>query len=101
MLSRSRSRSRRSKQLADASCVASSRFMRGGIGFAVGGMIGGMIGGGIMLAVVAQQTNGIFATVTNAPTIASTTETMGLVAMGLGLVGAMGGAAIGAYKPEC
>jgi hypothetical protein len=75
--------------LGDAACSTSPRWVRGSIGFLIGGVLGGMVGGAIALSQldIGQPI--------------STVKRMALISSGVTAIGAIGGLWIGAAKPEC
>lgn len=83
-------------QLGDAACSTSPRWLRGGIGFLLGGVIGSMIGGGLAVAVTTAKADvtAPFATV-------ATARRWWLIGSGITTLTALGGLWIGAAKPEC
>ena len=86
----------RQRNFGDATCSTSPRWVRGGVGFLIGGLLGGMIGGGIVLAVTTSQFE------LTAPIEAvQRAKNMALVASSITILGAVGGLAIGAWKQEC
>jgi hypothetical protein len=70
--------------------------VRGGLGALIGGVLGSMIGGGVALAVTTTQ-----ADITSPIRTFAIGRTMILVASGITILGAVGGLAVGASKPEC
>jgi len=89
-------RQRRGHNFGDAACSHTSRVVRGGVGALIGGVIGGMIGGGVALAVTTSQFE-----VAHPIETVKRAKTMGLVAMGIAVLGAVGGLMAGSAKPEC
>jgi hypothetical protein len=87
---------KRNSALGDSSCSHTSRVVRGGLGALIGGVLGSMIGGGIALAVTTTQ-----ADITAPIATFKLGRTMILVASGVTILGAVGGLAVGAAKPEC
>jgi len=93
---RHNSRFRRRASFGDASCSNTPRVVRGGLGFLIGGMLGGMLGGG--LAVAASTLN---ADITAPVETVTRFKHWALIGSGVAIVGAIGGLAVGAAKPEC
>jgi uncharacterized protein DUF5661 len=85
------------RQFGAASCSTSPRWVRGGVGFLIGGMLGGMIGGGLALAVATSKLE----TTTATTDAVKRVRNMALIASGVSVLGAVGGLAVGAWKPEC
>lgn len=84
------------QSIGNASCSTSPRWVRGGVGFLLGGVLGSMIGGGIALAVTTTQFD------ISAPIDAvKRARNMALVATGVAVLGAAAGLTVGAWKPEC
>ncbi len=81
--------------LGGSTCSNSPRWMRGGIGFLLGGMIGGMIGGGVAFATT--MTGDITEPITTFRRVRTAT----LIGTGITILGAVGGLAVGAHAPEC
>lgn len=81
-----------------ATCSKSPRWVRGGVGFLIGGMLGGMIGGGLALAVATSKLDTTTASTADA---AKRVRNMALIASGVSLLGAVGGLTVGAWKQEC
>ena len=93
---RHNSRYRRRAGLGGESCSDTPRVVRGGLGALIGGVLGGMIGGGLAVAVSTFNFD------VSAPIDSiSRVKTMALVGTGITILGAIGGLAIGAAKPEC
>jgi hypothetical protein len=82
--------------LGSSSCSTSPRWVRGGVGFLIGGMLGAMIGGGIAVGVTTLQ-----ADILQPITTYRRARTMALIGTGITVLGAVGGLAVGASKPEC
>lgn len=80
--------------LGNAACAQSPRWVRGGVGFVLGTVLGSMVGGGIALAAAKVDITDPAATVGRARLLA-------VVATGTTILGAVGGLALGAAKPEC
>jgi MFS family permease len=91
-----RHNSRHRRGLGDASCSNSPRVLRGGIGALIGGVLGGMIGGGLAVAVSTLN-----ADITAPVETVTRFKHWALIGSGVAIVGAIGGLAIGAAKPEC
>jgi len=79
-----------------ASCSTTPRLARGGLGFLLGGVLGAMIGGGAAVALAGTPTDAATATPTT-----STLKKVGLLTAAVAVLGAAGGLAVGAWKPEC
>lgn len=83
-------------RLNGAACSHTSRVVRGGLGALIGGVIGGMVGGGLAVAAATLQ-----ADVTAPVETVSRFKHWALIGSGIAIVGAVGGLAVGAAKPEC
>lgn len=77
-------------------CSTYPRWVRGGLGFLLGGMVGSMIGGGLAVAVTTAK-----ADVTAPFETVSTAKRWWLIGSGVSLLGAIGGLWVAAAKPEC
>lgn len=86
----------RRRGLGDASCSHTSRVVRGGLGALIGGVLGSMIGGGLAVAVTTMN-----ADITAPVESIQRFKHWGLIGSGIAVLGAVGGLAIGAAKPEC
>lgn len=86
----------RRRGFSDASCSHTSRVVRGGVGALIGGVLGAMIGGGLAMAVSTTQ-----ADITAPIETVARFKHWALIGSGIAVVGAVGGLAIGAAKPEC
>jgi hypothetical protein len=87
---------KRKQRLGDAACSTSPRWVRGSVGFLLGGVLGGMIGGGVALAVTTAQFE-----VTAPIEAVKRAKNMAIVGTGVTILGAVGGLMIGTAKPEC
>ena len=87
---------RRRHAFGAAACSTSPRWVRGGVGFLIGTLLGGMVGGGIATAVITFRSD-----ITEPVASINRIKTMTLVASGVTVMGALGGLALGASKPEC
>lgn len=87
---------RRRHAFGAAACSTSPRWVRGGVGFLIGTLLGGMVGGGIATAVITFRSD-----ITEPVASINRIKTMTLVASGITIMGAIGGLALGAAKPEC
>jgi hypothetical protein len=86
----------RRQHLGDATCSTSPRWVRGGVGFLLGGVLGGMIGGGIALAVTTAKLD-----ITAPIESVKLARNMALLTTGITVLGAASGLAMGAWKPDC
>lgn len=93
---RHNSRYRRRASLGGESCSHTSRVVRGGLGALIGGVLGSMIGGGLAVAVSTLN-----ADITAPVETVQRFKHWGLIGSGIAVLGAVGGLAIGAAKPEC
>jgi len=79
-----------------AACSHSPRWVRGGVGFLLGGMLGAMVGSGLAFAV-----STFTADITEPVVTYKRVRTMAVVGTGITILGAVGGLTIGASAPEC